>query len=458
MVQAADLKNELRIHIVGAGMGGMGCALALAKQGFTNLHVWESAREIGEVGAGINITPNLSRILDQWGVLDIARSEAVALDGASVLNCAKDEVLTSVDFQYIEKEFGYPFYVVHRSALQKSLVTGATRSGVVKLHLGHLVTDWDFENSRFRVKERATESSKERLDNGATGGASLAEGKWIEADIILAADGVKSKARTAMLARIGEADHVEDTGQAAYRIIVKRSMINEDPELLPFFTGSHSYRWIGEKRHIIAYPIASHDLFNMSSAHPDRRFVEADTWTASGSKQEMLDMFSDFCPRVQKLLKLVPEGDVLEWKLRVHAPLSHWVDGNTALVGDACHPTLPHLAQGAAQAVEDAAVLGVVLGKIKSKDDIHRALMVYQALRKPRADWAVLTAAANGKGLHLSSGEAQEKRDAAFKAAKKEGGENPDKAIDQTTQRILYAHDCAKDADERFDELFKAVV
>jgi hypothetical protein len=116
----------------------------------------------------------------------------------------------------------------------------------------------------------------------------------------------------------------------------------------------------------------------MSTAHPDRRFVEADTWTATGSKSEMLATFHDFCPRVQKLLNLVPEGEVLEWKLRVHTPLSSWIDHNVALVGDACHPTLPHLAQGAAQAVEDAAVLGVVLGKLKSKKDIHKALHVYQ--------------------------------------------------------------------------------
>ena len=111
----------------------MGCAVALARQGYTDIHVWESARQIGEVGAGINITPNLSRILDGWGVLDIARNEAVALKGASVMgnssqvrffltrrrterlystvDCASDEVLTTVDFDYIEKEFGWPFYV-----------------------------------------------------------------------------------------------------------------------------------------------------------------------------------------------------------------------------------------------------------------------------------------------------------------------------------------------------------
>ncbi|BGP36585.1 hypothetical protein JCM10449v2_000486 [Rhodotorula kratochvilovae] len=437
-------------------MGGMGCALALAKQGYRDISVWESASSIGEVGAGINITPNLSRILDKFGVLDIAKAEAVALKSASVLNCASDETLTSVDFSYIEQEFGWPFYVVHRKALQKCLVTGALESGVVKLHLNKLVHDYGFEQSRFLVSERTPLGDR---SNGTDGhlAASAGEPQWIEADVILAADGVKSRARGKMLGRRGEIDSVVDTGQAAYRIMVRREQIKEDPDLVPFFTSSHSFRWIGEKRHIIAYPIDSGNLFNMSTAHPDRRFVEADSWTATGSKSEMLTTFEDFCPRVQKLLNLVPEGDVLEWKLRVHEPLSHWVDGNVALVGDACHPTLPHLAQGAAQAVEDAAVLGVVLGKIKSKDEIHKALLVYQALRKPRADWAVATAANNGKGLHLSQGKDQEARDAAFRSAAKDGGKNPDKAIDKETQRILYAHDCAKEAEERYDELFAQV-
>ncbi|BGP21545.1 hypothetical protein JCM10295v2_000420 [Rhodotorula toruloides] len=449
------LADELKIHIIGAGMGGMGSALALARAGYTNIHVWESARILGEVGAGINLTPNLSRILDRWNVLDIARAEAVALKSASVLNCASDETLTNVDFGYIEREFGYPFTVVHRSALQKCLVTGAMGSGVVKLHLNKLVTDYDFDGSRFFVKARSP-----TMANGANGHpepSAEEAGEWVEADVILAADGVKSKARAAMLGRKGEVDTVVDTGQAAYRIMVRKEHINDDPDLLPFFTSSHSFRWIGEKRHIIAYPIASGEIFNMSTAHPDRRFVEADTWTATGSKSEMLNTFHDFCPRIQKLLNLVPEGDVLEWKLRVHEPLSTWVDHNVALVGDACHPTLPHLAQGAAQAIEDAAVLGVVLSKIKSKDEIHKALRVYQAIRKPRADWAVMTAAANGKGLHLGAGKDQEARDAAFRTAKKEGGENPDKALDKMTQEILYAHDCEVEAANAFEKLFAEV-
>ncbi|ORY73632.1 hypothetical protein BCR35DRAFT_344344 [Leucosporidium creatinivorum] len=426
-------------------MGGLGSACSLAHRGFKNIHIWESARELGDVGAGINITPNLSTQLSRWGVLHIAKNEAVALDGASVLEGSSDTTLTTVDFSYIAEEFGSPFLVVHRSALQKCLVSGALDSGVVKLHLGHIVEEWDFDSTSFSVAARKKSEEEESVP------------QWIKSDIILAADGVKSKARAAMMGRTGEKDDVLDTGQAAYRILINRSQVNEDPELLPFFDGSHSYRWIGEKRHIIAYPICSHTVFNLSTAHPDRRFVEADSWTATGSKAEMLETFADFCPRVRKLLNLVPEGDVLEWKLRGHSPLDQWVVGNTALVGDACHPTLPHLAQGAAQAVEDAAVLGVVLSKITSKDQINRALKVYQALRKPRADWAVATAAANGKGLHLGKSQEKDARDAAFRSAHGKGGSNPDKAIDKEVQSELYGLDVALDAEQRFSELFAQV-
>ena len=164
----------------------------------------------------------------------------------------------------------------------------------------------------------------------------------------------------------------------------------------------------------------------MSTTQPDRNFVQADTWTAGGSKSEMLSIFNDFCPRVQKLLNLVPEGEVLEWKLRIHKPLPQWIDHNAALVGDACHPTLPHIAQGAAQAVEDAAALGVVLSRITSKDQVHKALRVYQAIRKPRTDWAVITASANSKALHVKD---RDERDKQFAATASNATTNVDKMI-----------------------------
>ena len=204
----------------------------------------------------------------------------------------------------------------------------------------------------------------------------------------------------------------------------------------------------------------------MSTIQPDRNFVQADTWTAKGDKIEMLNTFHDFCPRVQKLLNLVPEGDVLEWKLRVHKPLPTWVEGNAALIGDACHPTLPHIAQGAAQAIEDAAALGVILSKIEKVQDVHDALLVYQMLRKPRTDWAVQTAADNTKGLLVTD---KASRDAEFAASQQDKGKNPDKMISRCVTEysqadassdvhdILFHYDVAKEADRRFDELLAKV-
>nr|XP_018258882.1 salicylate hydroxylase [Kwoniella dejecticola CBS 10117]OBR81040.1 salicylate hydroxylase [Kwoniella dejecticola CBS 10117] len=418
-------------------MGGMGCALALAKAGFKQINVWEAAPALGEVGAGINIPPNLARILDGWGVLPIVRSEGVDLTKANVLDCSTDEILSTVRYEdYMEKDYGYPFMVGHRLLARSlySLVQGAEATGVVKLHLGQYITEYDFDETRFQVKDKDSQSTQ-----------------WVEADVILAADGIKSRARAVMLMRKGEIDEVTDTAQAAYRIMVRRSAIKEDPELLPFFTGTQSYRWIGEKRHIIAYPIESGDLFNMSTTQPDRNFVQADTWTASGSKAEMLATFHDFCPRVQKLLNLVPEGDVLEWKLRIHEPLPEWIDNRSALVGDACHPTLPHIAQGAAQAIEDAAALGVLLSKLQTKDDIVKCLRVYQDLRKPRTDWAVLTASANSRGLHSRD---KSSRDAEFKAVAKDGMTNPDKMLSRDVHEILFRYDVVAEAEKNYQALF----
>jgi salicylate hydroxylase len=173
----------------------------------------------------------------------------------------------------------------------------------------------------------------------------------------------------------------------------------------------------------------------------------------------MLGVFSDFCPKIQRMLNLVPEGEVCEWKLRVHAPLPTWVHGSMALLGDACHPTLPHLAQGAAQAIEDAAVIGVVLSRIPdtSAESINKALRVYELVRKDRAERLVEMAAASGRALHLGDGAAKEERDRQFAALKEKGGAVPDKWADADVQRLIYGFDCQKVAEELFDEKFKTI-
>ncbi|KAK6988857.1 FAD/NAD(P)-binding domain-containing protein [Favolaschia claudopus] len=437
---SAPLGQTLRIAIVGAGMSGLAVALALARNGFSKIHVYEAASNLGFVGAGIQVAPNLSRQLQRLGVWDYIQEEAVTMHGASVRAGATDEELASVKSSHVEERYGQPHRWAHRAALANALYEGCkVASPAITIHFGTAVVGIDFEHPRLRIQERGAEG----------------EGSWVGADVILGADGIKSVVRKYMLAKRGEDADVKDTGQAAYRIMLTREQLAHDPELLAMVNSNLTFRWIAPRRHIIAYPISAHKIFNISTAQPDTNFASEPTssYTTRADKSAMLAVFEDFCPLVQRMLGLVEEGEVCEWKLRVHHPLGTWVDegGNVALLGDACHPSLPHLGQGAAQAIEDAAVLAVVLTKISDKNDVHAALLVYEHLRKQRAEFLVDQAAASGRDLHLTDPEAQAARDEGFRQVKN-GGANPDKWLDREVQDFVYGFDCVQDAEGRWGE------
>jgi salicylate hydroxylase len=332
--------------------------------------------------------------------------------------------------------------VGHRSSLAGSMFEACKREKAITFHFSvaeEEVISWS-PKPTIKVKPRDGEPY------------------LVQADILLAADGLKSRIRDQMLKELNINAQVIDTNQAAYRIMLRREQLEHDPELLELIDGDRVIRWIGEKRHIIAYPVSSKQIYNLSTAQPDTNFAAAPsaTYTTKGSKSEMLKTFSDFCPKIQRMLGLVPDGEVCEWKLRVHSPLPTWVHGSMALVGDACHPTLPHLAQGAAQAIEDAAVLGVVFSRCpdSSPESINKSLRVYQELRKERAETLVELAAASGRALHLGEGAAKAERDKQFAALKEKKGAVPDKWADADVQKQIYGHDCMKIAEESFDGLF----
>ena len=283
----------------------------------------------------------------------------------------------------------------------------------------------------------------------------------VTCDILLAADGVKSTVRDQMLRANNISAAIIDTGQAAYRIMLTREEMQHDPELLALLDSEAVTRWIGEKRHIIAYPVSNKQIYNISTLQPDNNFAAAPsvTYTTQGSKPQMQQVFADFCPKVRRMLDLVPDGEVCEWKLRVHEPLPTWVHHQTALVGDACHATLPHMAQGAAQAIEDGAVLGVVLAKLPetSPEAVHKALKVYEAVRMGRAYQLVELAAANGRAMHLGEGAAKEERDRQFAALKSGKGPVPDKWADADVQRMVYGQDIMKIAEDDFERIYASV-
>lgn len=441
--------ESLKICIIGAGMGGLTCALALARAGFKNITVYEMASNLGFVGAGIQMAPNMARVLDRLGVWEDIAKEAVVLNETSIRQGATDEELGHVDLQHILEAYGYPHTVGHRSTLAGELFNGCRREAD-KIRFRFSTT---CDNIRFEPTPSFTAVPRKDKD-----GEPPCE---VQCDILLGADGVKSNARVAMLRALGVEAQVKDTGQAAYRIMLSREQMSRDAELRALIDADRVVRWIGEKRHLIAYPVSRKQIYNISTTQPDVNFAAAPsaTYTTRGSKTAMLDVYADFCPMIHRLLDLVPEGEVCEWKLRVHAPLPTWVHGSVALVGDACHPTLPHLAQGAAQAIEDAAVLSVVLSHLPSGGEggggvtpaaINRALKQYEAVRKERAETLVELAAASGRGLHLGEGAAKEERDKQFAALKQGKGKGPvpDKWADADVQKMVYGFDCMQVAEE----------
>jgi salicylate hydroxylase len=418
-------------------MGGLAAALGLAKAGHKNITIYENASNLGFVGAGIQLAPNMARILDNFGCWQKIASEAVQCANTSIREGSTDKELGYVDLAYVKDKYGYPHMVGHRASLAGGLADGCKQETGITFKLGSLISDVKF-------------SPKPSFTVTPSSGGSP---QTVECDILLGADGVKSNTRVAMLKELGLQGQARDSGQAAYRIMLTRDQMQSDPELLKLIDSDTVTRWIGEKKHIIAYPIQNKTIYNISTAQPDVNFAGAPDaqYTTRGSKSAMLEVYADFCPMIHRMLNLVPEGEVVEWKLRVHDPLETWVHGTTALVGDACHPTLPHMAQGAAQAIEDGAVLGVVLSPARIADGkpetIQKALKLYEKLRKPRAEALVELAAESGRAMHLGAGKAKEERDKVFAALKAGTGKVPDKWADADVQSQVYGVDVVADAE-----------
>lgn len=341
----------------------------------------------------------------------------------------------------IEDKYGYPHCTGHRADLAGGIYDACRREPAVKFKLGNPLASIDAFAPRPKLTIRPHDGAPYQVEH----------------DVVVGGDGIKSLVRTAVLDHVGEAPAEADTGQACYRIVLKREDMAHDPEMTALLDSDCVVRWIGEKRHIIAYPVANKTIYNMSSCQPDVNFAKgvSATYTTTGSKPEMMRVYADFCPLVHRMLDLVPDGEVVEWKLRQYEPLSTWSAGSVALLGDACHPTLPHLSQGAAMAIEDGAVIAEVLSRMPDArpETVARALKTYELLRKDRTTTLVDMAAYSGRQLHLGEGKAKEERDRQFREHREKGAV-PDKWASPEVQKMIYEHDCVSDAAARFEGIF----
>jgi len=364
-----------------------------------------------------------------------------------ILEGSTNEELAHVPMPNIRELYGYDHCTGHRHSLANGMYEACKKEEAINFHFATplaAINDF-YPKPAFKVQPR--------------GGQPYT----VVADVVLACDGIKSITRQAILTKVGAKEEEEETGQAAYRIMLDRADMEGDPELKALIDSDEVIRWIGEKRHIIAYAVSSKTIYNLSTTQPDKNFAAAPsaTYTTRGSKSVMLDVFRDFCPLVQKMLNLVPDGEVCEWRLRMHKALPTWTAGCVALLGDACHPTLPHLSQGAAMAIEDGAVVAEALSLAPNTDPttLARVLKVFELSRRDWTTQLVNLAFFSGRTLHLGDGKAKEERDRQFAEAKARGeGVVPDKWASPEVQKMIYSNDCVANLRVDFDELWKKAV
>ncbi|GLB39359.1 putative FAD binding domain containing protein [Lyophyllum shimeji] len=379
---------KLRVIVVGCGVGGLAAAVCLGKAGH-EVVVVDGATELREVGAGIQISPNVTRLFVRWGLEE--RLEELAVKPQIWNFCRYDtgeRFGLSLLGDKMLRDHGARYYHVHRVDLLNMLLEVA--KPLMTLRLGSKVVSID----------------------ASTPSVTLQSQEVLSADVVIGADGIKSICRDNV---VGRPDHPIPSGDAVYRCIIPTAELMKDPELRPFVETPQVHCWLGPEKHVIGYCIRACKEYNLVLQYLDDGSVES--WTREGSVEKMRREFAGWEPRLQKLMALAKK--TLNSKIMYRPPLERWLHphGRVVLLGDACHPMLPYRAQGAAMAIEDAAVLGRLLALISSREQIPSVLHAYQELRYPRATKTQTASRLNRDIFCMHDGEAQQARDASMRVA-----------------------------------------
>ena len=341
------MAGSLRIAIVGAGMGGLATAAALRRVGI-EVAVYEQATQFARIGAGIQIGCNAMKVLRELGLERRLRAQSFYPRSWNNRDWRTGEIKFDMIFgESAERKFGAPYLLAHRGDLHAALAT-AVPAECVKL--GHKLVGLDEVGDSVRL--------------------SFANGATALADAVVGADGVHSLVREILFGT----SPVNFTGRIAYRTTYPAALLGG--ERIDDCT-----KWWGEDRHIVIYyvkPDRSEVYFVTSQPEPEFRI---ESWSAKGDVRQLRAAFKGFDPRVENVLAACP--DVHKWAIVDRDALPRWAERNVTLRGDACHPMMPYMAQGAAMAIEDAAVLSRCLEGVEP-DGVANAFRRFEASRRDR--------------------------------------------------------------------------
>ncbi|KAF2092947.1 FAD/NAD(P)-binding domain-containing protein [Rhizodiscina lignyota] len=420
-------KSPLKIIIVGAGLSGLSAAISCAQSGHP-VTILEGSEKLTEVGAGLQITPNSSRLFKAWG-LDSQLEELAAEPTSLTVHRYSDGMILAQQkcfHRQIRQRYGAPFLDLHRADLQLSLVRKAHELGV-EVVLGAKVASVDFSQPSVTTERGATYSG----------------------DLVVAADGLWSKCRECFLGR--RFDPVP-TGDLAYRIILRRDEI-DDPELREMVNKPAVHFWIGANSHVVAYSLKDGKEYNLVLLVPDD--LPPSVSRQKGSVGEMRALFKGWDPILTRFLDCVKDVD--KWKLMYLPELESWINeaGNFVMIGDACHPMLPYLAQGANSSMEDGAMLGVLLRNLGPGFGLKEALQTYQRLRKRRGEAIVKETFKQRESFHMVDGPEQEARDELFLKylGREIDVEFPSRWTCPKVQPWLYGYDTNAEAEKALQEV-----
>ncbi|MFP1678977.1 FAD-dependent monooxygenase [Alloalcanivorax sp. C16-2] len=362
--------TEKNVLIAGGGIGGLTAAACLLQRGI-DVDVYEQADELGEVGAGIQVSANASRVYQHIGILDDLVEAGSCPEAYRFRLFDSGEVLQTIPLgsAYVRRH-GVPYVSVHRADLHRLLVERVTALKPDAIHLGVEVTGFE-----------------ELQQGGVT--LRFADGGCVTGRALLGADGIKSAVRR----QIVGAAPVTYTGDASWRVVVESENVAEE----------HRQRtvdiWVGPGKHAVTYPMRGDRLINLVGCVEHDEWDE-ESWVASRPWHELKEDFQGWHPSIGALIDAADRDHCYRWAMNNRPPVENWTSGHATLLGDAAHPTLPYMAQGAAMAVEDAAVLARALEAEPRTDE---ALRLYQRNRIERTTRIVNESSSNRRLFHLNS-------------------------------------------------------